>query len=89
MGVVYGAQFEFSFSIFVFSMFVLGGIGYVQGVVLGAILLPDVLYGLPGEVGLDFDLSAISSGIYGAIIVLVMLLRPEGLPPAQRPGSPR
>ena len=97
LGVVNAAQFEFSFSIFVFSMVVLGGLGSVRGVVLGAILLsalnnyllPDVLYGLPGEVGLDFDLSAISSGIYGAIIVLVMLLRPEGLLPAQRPRSPR
>ena len=97
VGVVNAAQFEFSFSIFVFSMVVLGGLGSVRGVVLGAILLsglnnyllPDVLYGLPGEVGLDFDLSAISSGIYGAIIVLVMLLRPEGLLPAQRPRSPR
>jgi branched-chain amino acid transport system permease protein len=97
VGVVNAAQFEFSFSIFVFSMVVLGGLGSVRGVVVGAILLsalnnyllPDVLYGLPGEVGLDFDLSAISSGIYGAIIVLVMLLRPEGLLPAQRPRSPR
>ena len=29
-----------------------------------------------------FDLSAISSGIYGAILVVVMLLRPQGLVPA-------
>jgi branched-chain amino acid transport system permease protein len=95
LAVVNASQFEFSFSIFVFSMVVLGGLGSVRGVVLGAILLsalnnyllPDVLYGLPGEVGLDFDLSAISSGIYGTIIVLVMLLRPEGLLPARTAGS--
>ncbi len=92
--VVNATQFEFSFSIFIFSMVVLGGLGSVRGVVLGAVLLsalnnyllPDVLYGLPGAVGLDFDLSAISSGIYGAIIVLVMLLRPGGLLPAAAPG---
>jgi ABC-type branched-subunit amino acid transport system permease subunit len=47
-------------------------------------LLPDVLFDLPGKFGLAFDLSAISSGIYGAILVVVMLLRPQGLVPARR-----
>jgi ABC-type branched-subunit amino acid transport system permease subunit len=42
----------------------------------------DVLFDLPGKVGLAFDLSAISSGIYGAFLVVVMLLRPQGLVPA-------
>jgi hypothetical protein len=46
-------------------------------------LLPDVLYSLPSRLGLDFDFSAITSGVFGAIIVLVMLLRPEGLVPAR------
>ena len=40
-------------------------------------LLPDVLYSLPRRVGLEFDFSAIASGVYGAIIVIVMLLRPD------------
>jgi branched-chain amino acid transport system permease protein len=83
--------FSFSFSIFVLSMVVVGGLGSIRGVVLGAILLsainsyllPDVLYSLPSRIGLDFDFSAIASGVYGAIIVLVMLLRPEGLVPAR------
>lgn len=47
-------------------------------------LLPDVLYDLPSRVGLAFDLSAIGSGIYGAILVLTMLLQPQGLVPARR-----
>jgi branched-chain amino acid transport system permease protein len=92
LGVVNAGQFEFSFSIFIFAMVVLGGLGSISGVVVGAItlstvnnyLLPDVLYNLPGKVGLEFDLSAISSGIYGAILVVVMLLRPQGLVPARR-----
>jgi branched-chain amino acid transport system permease protein len=83
--------FQFSFSIFVLSMVVVGGLGSIRGVVVGAILLsainsyllPDVLYSLPSRIGLDFDFSAIASGVYGAIIVLVMLLRPEGLVPAR------
>jgi branched-chain amino acid transport system permease protein len=87
---VNAAQFQFSFSLFVFSMVVLGGVGSIRGVVLGAIvlsainsyLLPDVLYSLPRRVGLDFDFSSIASGVYGAMIVFVILLRPQGLLPA-------
>jgi branched-chain amino acid transport system permease protein len=85
-------QFTFSFSIFILAMVVLGGLGSIWGVVVGAIivsainsyLLPEVLYGVPGTVGLDFDLSEISSGIYGFLLVIIMLLRPEGLLPERR-----
>jgi branched-chain amino acid transport system permease protein len=87
LGVVNSVQFEFSFSIFILAMVVLGGVGSISGVVVGAVivsvvnsyLLPDVLFDLPSKVGLAFDLSAISSGIYGAILLVVMLLRPHGL----------
>ena len=66
-------------------------LGSIRGVVVGAIvlsavnsyLLPDVLASLPRRIGLDFDFSAIASGVYGAIIVIVMLLRPNGLLPAR------
>ena len=85
-------QFTFSFSIFILAMVVLGGLGSIWGVVVGAIilsalnnyLLPRVLYDFPGTVGLDFDLSQIASGIYGFLLVIVMLLRPEGLLPERR-----
>jgi branched-chain amino acid transport system permease protein len=92
LGVVNAGQFEFSFSIFIFAMVVLGGLGSIWGVVFGAIslsvvnhyLLPEVLYDLPSRFGLDFDLSTVSSGLYGLVLVLVMLLRPQGLAPARR-----
>ncbi len=92
LGVVNAAQFQFSFSIFILAMVVLGGLGSISGVVVGAIvlsavnnyLLPEVLYDLPSKVGLTFDLSAITSGIYGVIIVLMMLLRPQGFIAARR-----
>jgi branched-chain amino acid transport system permease protein len=86
------SQFTLSFSIFILAMVVLGGLGSIWGVVLGAIalsalntyVLPRVLYNVPSTVGLDFDLSAVSSGIYGLLLVVVMLLRPEGLLPERR-----
>jgi branched-chain amino acid transport system permease protein len=85
-------QFTFSFSIFILAMVVLGGLGSIWGVVVGAIilsainnyLLPRVLYDVPGKLGLDFDLSEVSSGIYGFLLVTIMLLRPEGLLPERR-----
>ena len=89
-------QFTFSFSIFILAMVVLGGLGSIWGVVVGAVvlsvvnihLLPRVLYDLPGRVGLDFDLSEISSGIYGLLLVLLMLVRPQGPIPARRGAQP-
>ena len=68
-------------------MVVLGGLGSIRGVVLGAILLavfdnyvlPDVLSGIPRDLGLSFELGQVTSGIYGLLLVLVMLLRPRGI----------
>jgi branched-chain amino acid transport system permease protein len=90
-------QFTFSFSIFILAMVVLGGLGSIWGVVLGAIvlaevnnwLLPTVLDGVPRTLGLDFDLSSIASGVYGLLLVLVMVLRPQGLIPVRSPRPPR
>jgi branched-chain amino acid transport system permease protein len=90
--IVNPTQFTFSFSIFILTMVVLGGLGSIWGVVLGAIilsainnyLLPNVLYDVPSQVGLDFDLSEISSGIYGFLLVIIMLVRPQGLLPERR-----
>jgi branched-chain amino acid transport system permease protein len=80
-------QFSFSFSILILAMVVVGGLGSVWGVALAAIalsafntyLLPDVLYEVPGRLGLDFNFSEIASGIYGFLLVVVVLLRPRGL----------
>jgi branched-chain amino acid transport system permease protein len=85
-------QFTFSFSIFILAMVVVGGLGSIWGVVLGAIilsainnwLLPDVLYDVPGAVGLDFDTSQIATGIYGFLLVVMMIMRPQGLLPERR-----
>jgi branched-chain amino acid transport system permease protein len=85
-------QFEFSFSIFVLAMVVLGGLGSIWGVVLGAItlsfintrLIPDVLNNVPSKIGLDFDLTQLGFGIFGFLLVIMMVLRPQGLLPEAR-----
>jgi branched-chain amino acid transport system permease protein len=85
-------QFQFAFSIFILAMIILGGLGSIWGVVLGAVvlsyvntwLIPDVLNEMPSNVGLDFDLTELSFGIFGFLLVIMMVLRPEGLLPERR-----
>ena len=85
-------QFQFSFSIFVLAMVILGGLGSIKGVIVGAVvlsfvnnrLIPDVLNDLPEQIGLDFDLTQLSFGIFGFLLVIMMILRPEGLIPERR-----
>jgi branched-chain amino acid transport system permease protein len=85
-------QFAFSFSIFVLAMIILGGLGSIWGVVVGALalsaintwLIPDVLNDIPSKIGLDFDLTQLGFGIFGFLLVIMMVLRPEGLIPERR-----
>jgi branched-chain amino acid transport system permease protein len=92
LNTVTAVQFEFSFSIFILAMVVVGGLGSIWGVVAGAVVLsalnsyvlPDLLGRLPGRLGFDFDLSQVSYGIYGVLLVIMVLLRPAGLWPERR-----
>jgi len=90
-------SFQFGFSIFILGMVILGGLGSIYGVVLGAIalsfvniyLIPDVLdQGFVGDtlqdLGLDFTFTEISFGVFGFILVIMMILRPEGILPERR-----
>ena len=82
-------QFQFSFSIFVLAMVIVGGLGSIWGVVLGALLLsyinyyliPDVLNTLPAHVRAELQPDPAAFGIFGFLLVLVMVLRPQGLIP--------
>ena len=85
-------QFKFGFSIFLLAMIILGGLGSIWGVVFGALLLsfintyfiPDVFNSVPRQLGLDFDLTVLNFGIFGFLILIVMVLRPQGLFPERR-----
>jgi len=85
-------QFQFYFSILVLAMIILGGLGSIWGVVLGAItlsilnnyLIPDVINDLPSKFGLEFDMSQITFAIYGFLLLMMMILRPQGLLPERR-----
>jgi branched-chain amino acid transport system permease protein len=85
-------QFQYYVSILVLAMIILGGVGSIWGVVLGAIVLsfvntwfiPDVLNTIPEKFGSSFDMTQITFGIYGFILLLMMILRPQGLIPERR-----
>ncbi len=75
-------------SIVVLAMVVLGGIGHIPGVILGAVLLaifPEVLRGIAqplqqalfGHVIVDVEI--IRQLIYGLALILIMLYRPGGI----------
>ena len=63
-------QFEFSFSIFVLAMVVLGGLGHGWSSApsrlsfINTRLIPDVLNNVPSKIGLDFDLTQLGFGIF-------------------------
>jgi branched-chain amino acid transport system permease protein len=84
-------QFEFGFSVLILSMVIIGGMGNIWGVILGAIALSMMnryglkqLNGVPDKVGLNFDVTSINYGIFGFFLLAMMVLRPEGFLPSSR-----
>jgi branched-chain amino acid transport system permease protein len=84
-------QFEFGFSVLILAMVIIGGMGNIWGVILGAIALSmfnryglKQLNGVPDKFGLDFDVTSINFGIFGFFLLAMMVLRPEGFIPSGR-----
>jgi branched-chain amino acid transport system permease protein len=84
-------QFEFGFSVFILCMVIIGGMGNIWGVILGAVALSMMnryglkqLNGVPEQFGLDFDVTSINFGIFGFFLLVMMVLRPEGFIPSTR-----
>jgi len=92
-------QFDFSVSIFVLCMIILGGLGNIGGVIAGGVLLGGVdrilfdwisgiVHGIGAAINnqdLQFmDVSRSRQLIFGIALVFMMLVRPEGLFPSAR-----
>jgi branched-chain amino acid transport system permease protein len=80
------ADFYFNISIFLLCMVILGGMGSVWGVIVGGMILGylnvEGLATIGAELqnaGINFEPTKYQFGIYGAIIVIMMLFRPTGL----------
>ncbi|MGY2892377.1 branched-chain amino acid ABC transporter permease [Deinococcus sp. UYEF24] len=102
MGVIFAAKqqfispesFTFFQSISVLTMVILGGMGNIAGVILGAAVvtllnlsiltaLSETLQAIP-NFNSNLDPSKYNRLIFGSILVLMMLFRPEGLLPSAR-----
>jgi branched-chain amino acid transport system permease protein len=89
------ADFYFNISVFLLCMVILGGMGSIWGVLLGGMILGYLNVEGLAKIGSelqqsgiprleDFDPTKYQFGIYGLIIVLMMLFRPGGLLPERR-----
>jgi branched-chain amino acid transport system permease protein len=90
-------DFFFNISVFILCMVILGGMGNIWGVIVGAAFLAYLdREGLAntgawinsnvhvGHWHPNLEVPLYASGIYGLIILIVMLFRPEGLIPSRR-----
>ena len=85
-------SFQLNFSVFVLVMVILGGMGNVWGVLVGAAFLAYLDQAglantgawLSDHLGLNLDVPKYEFGIYGIMLLLVMLFRPHGLIPEAR-----
>ena len=85
-------SFSLNFSVFVLVMVILGGMGNVWGVLFGATFLAYLDQGglattgawINEHLGTNLEVPKYEFGIYGVILLIVMLFRPHGLIPEAR-----
>jgi branched-chain amino acid transport system permease protein len=85
-------DFFFNISVFILCMVILGGMGNIWGVIFGACFLSyldreglaNVGAWINGHFDTHIDVPLYEFGIFGLILVVTMLFRPEGLIPSQR-----
>jgi branched-chain amino acid transport system permease protein len=92
-GFVSPESFSLQESVMIVAMVVLGGIGHLPGVILGALLLsalPEVLRYVAGDIqnltGGRIDASILRQLLIALAMISIMLLRPRGLWPAPEHG---
>ena len=91
-GSTFPGDFSLNISIFILCMVILGGMGNVWGVMLGGCVLAYLNFQGLGAIGNQFNASfgtnvnvgTYQYGIFGSLIVAIMLLRPQGLIPGKR-----
>jgi branched-chain amino acid transport system permease protein len=99
IGSIFPSQFEFSLSVILLCAVILGGMGNIWGVIVGGFIiqsfdrilapqLTSVLNRVGAQNNIDFlaeiELSNWRYFIFGAALVILMLVRPEGLLPSRR-----
>ncbi|MCQ3813778.1 MAG: branched-chain amino acid ABC transporter permease [Acidimicrobiia bacterium] len=83
VGSVFPTSFEILVSIVILVVVIVGGMGNIVGVIVGALVLIGILGG-PTQPGLLAEFSEYKLLIYGVLLIVMMLKRPEGLVPNVR-----
>ena len=83
VGSIFPSSFKLLVSIIILVIVIVGGMGSIPGVIIGAVVLIGVLGG-PTQPGLLQEFGEFKLLIYGALLVVMMLKRPEGLWPSLR-----
>jgi branched-chain amino acid transport system permease protein len=97
IGSIFPTSFFFNISVLILCMVIVGGMGNVYGVVLGAILLEYLNLAGLDKIGVRINQALDAVGInqnvdvpkykflfFGILLVVMMLFRPEGLIPSAR-----
>jgi branched-chain amino acid transport system permease protein len=97
IGSIFPTSFFFNISVIILCMVIVGGMGNIYGVVLGAIVLQYLNLAGLDKIGqrLNQGLDAVGAGVtidipkykfllFGSLLVFMMLFRPEGLIPSAR-----
>jgi branched-chain amino acid transport system permease protein len=92
---IFPTSFSFQISVIVLVMVIVGGMGNIWGVIVGASLIAWLNFaglgkignllnsGIPGHAH-DVDITRYKYGIFGLLLILMMLFRPEGIIPSAR-----
>ena len=98
-GVVFAAKlqlvspdsFQFNVSVLVLAMLVLGGMGNIAGVIAGSLILSALnmiilpqANNIAASMNVHVDFTNYRFMIYGIVLVLMMLFKPEGLLPSRQ-----
>jgi branched-chain amino acid transport system permease protein len=93
-GFVSPESFSLPESVMIVAMIVLGGLGHIPGVILGALMLailPEVLRYIGGDVqnitGGRIDASILRQLLVALAMIVIMLIRPRGLWPSPEHGK--
>ena len=89
------SQFSFNISVFLLCMVILGGMGSIWGVVVAGVILSWLNVEGLANIGTwlndnvfpsnhNIEVAKYQFGIYGVVIVLMMMFRPQGLIPERR-----
>lgn len=90
IGSIFPSSFMFYISISLLCMVIIGGMGNIWGAILGAVAIEGLNFWLlpslttwSNAAGLNVDFSSYNLMIFGVLLVVMMLYRPQGFLPAK------